>query len=40
MQMDNTTGNMVNLPCDGTGTWMVDLGGVYNLTRVIFFNRA
>ena len=41
IDMDNLGGgNMVNLPCDGTGTWMVDLGGVYNLTRVIFFNRA
>ena len=39
MQMDNTTGNMVNLPCDGTGWWQVDLGGVYNLAKVVFFNR-
>ena len=30
---------MVNSPCDGTGSWQVDLGGVYNLTRLVFWNR-
>ena len=39
IDMDNATGNMVNFPCDGSGWWQVDLGGVYQLTRLIFFNR-
>ena len=30
---------MVNTPCDGSGWWQVDLGGVYNLQRLIFWNR-
>ena len=40
IDQDNMAGgNMVNLPCDGSGSWSVDLGGVYNLTRIILFNR-
>ena len=39
IDMDNSAGNMVNLPCDGSGWWQVDLGGVYNLKRLIFWNR-
>ena len=39
IEMDNATGgNMVNLPCDGSGWWQVDLGGVYNVTQLIFWN--
>ena len=30
--------NMVSLPCDGSGWWQVDLGGVYNLSSVMVFN--
>ena len=30
---------MVNTPCDGSGWWAVDLGGVYNLKQIIFWNR-
>ena len=39
VDMDNLAGNMVNLPCDGTSWWQVDLGGVYALTRLVFWNR-
>ena len=39
IDQDGPQGNMVNLPCDGTGWWTVDLGGVYNVVKVIYFNR-
>ena len=39
IDMESPAGNMVNTPCDGTGWWQVDLGGVYNLSTVVFFNR-
>ena len=39
IDMDNAAGNMANFPCDGSGWWRVDLGGVYNLSSLVFFNR-
>ena len=39
IDMDNIGGNMVSLPCDGSGWWQVDLGGVVNLTKMVFFNH-
>ena len=40
IDMDNATaGNLVNLPCDGSAWWAVDLGGVYNIARLVLFNR-
>lgn len=37
---DSNFGNMVNTAvCDGAGFWRVDLGGIYDLTRVVVFNR-
>ena len=39
IDMDNATGNMANFPCDGSGWWQVDLGGVYNLSSIIFWNN-
>jgi len=40
IDMDNATaGNMANYPCDGSGWWQVDLGGVYNLSKLVFWNR-
>ena len=41
IDMDNVaSGNMVlSSACNGAGWWQVDLGGVYQLTSVIVFNR-
>ena len=39
IDMDNAAGNMYNSPCDGSGWWQVDLGGVYALSSLMFFNR-
>ena len=35
IDFDNVTGNQVNFPCDGTGWWQVDLGGVYQINRCV-----
>lgn len=39
IDMDGPAGNMVNLGCSGNAWWQVDLGGVYNISRIVFFNR-
>ena len=39
IDQDGPAGNMVNLGCSGVNWWQVDLGGVYNLSRIIIFNR-
>lgn len=40
MAFDTTFGEQfVAGSCDGTGFWQVDLGGVYDLHRVVVFNR-
>jgi len=41
MSFDAREGDMTfAASCNGSAWWQVDLGGVYNLTRVIIFNRG
>ena len=39
IDFDIANGDMVN-SATGGGWWYVDLGAVYNVTRIVFFNRA
>ena len=41
IDMDNlAAGDMTySLACDGTAWWMVDLGGIFNISTVMLFNR-
>lgn len=44
IQMDGLTGTSVGdltymSRCDGSAWWQVDLGGIYNISRVMLFNR-
>lgn len=36
---DQSAGNIFHSACDGTGWWQLDLGGVYDIHRVIVVNR-
>ena len=45
IQMDGVSGATVGdltymSACDGSAWWQVDLGGIYNISRVVLFNRA